>query len=136
MCSSDLPVIGWKTAAFPAFWSRDSGLACPLTMDRVDQVARAHRLRAALGIAGGQLVANPIPAAAEIPAGGIAPVIDAAVAQAEAEGVSGKEVTPFLLARVFEATGGRSLEANVALVESNARLAARIALALAREPRP
>ena len=130
-----VPVIGCKTAAFPAFWSRDSGLPCPLTMDRVDQVARAHRLRAALGIAGGQLVANPIPAAAEIPAGEIAPVIDAAVAQAEAEGVSGKEVTPFLLARVFEATGGRSLEANVALVESNARLAARIALALAREPR-
>ena len=130
-----VPVIGWKTAAFPAFWSRDSGLACPLTMDRVDQVARAHRLRAALGIAGGQLVANPIPAAAEISAGEIAPVIDAAVAQAEAEGVSGKEVTPFLLARVFEATGGRSLEANVALVESNACLAARIALALAREPR-
>ena len=128
-----VPVIGWKTAAFPAFWSRDSGLACPLTMDRVDQVARAHRLRAALGIAGGQLVANPIPAAAEIPAGEIAPVIDAAVAQAE--GVAGKEVTPFLLARVLEATGGRSLEANVALVESNARLAARIALALAREPR-
>ena len=128
-----VPVIGWRTTAFPAFWSRDSGLSCPLTMDREDQVARAHRLRAALGIAGGQLVANPIPAAAEIPAEEIAPVIDAAVAQAE--GVSGKEVTPFLLARVLEATGGRSLEANVALVESNARLAARIALALAREPR-
>ena len=131
-----VPVIGWRTTAFPAFWSRDSGLPCPLTMDREDQVARAHRLRAALGIAGGQLVANPIPVAAEIPAKEIAPVIDAAVAQAEAEGVSGKEVTPFLLARVLDATGGRSLEANVALVESNARLAARIALALARERQP
>ena len=133
-----VPVIGWRTEAFPAFWSRDSGLPCPLRMDREEQVARAHRLRAALGIAGGQLVANPIPEAAEIPRAEIAPVIDAAVAQAEAEGISGKEVTPFLLARVLEATQGRSLEANVALVGNNARLAARIALALAlpEEPRP
>ena len=131
-----VPVIGWRTEAFPAFWSRDSGLACPLRMDREDQIARAHRLRAALGIAGGQLVVNPIPAAAEIPRAEIAPVIDAAVAQAEAEGISGKEVTPFLLARVLDATQGRSLEANVALVEHNARLAARLALALTREPRP
>ncbi len=131
-----VPVIGWRTEAFPAFWSRDSGLACPLRMDSEDQVARAHRLRAALGIAGGQLVVNPIPEAAEIPSAEIAPMIDAAVAQAEAEGISGKEVTPFLLARVLDATRGRSLEANVALVENNARLAARIALALQREPRP
>ncbi len=131
-----VPVIGWRTQAFPAFWSRDSGLACPLRMDAEDQIARAHRLRAALGLAGGQLVVNPIPEAAEIPGAEIAPVIDAAVAQAEAEGVSGKEVTPFLLARVLDATRGRSLEANVALVENNARLAARIALALQQEPRP
>lgn len=131
-----VPVIGWRTQAFPAFWSRDSGLPCPLRMDREEQVARAHRLRAALGIAGGQLVANPIPEAAEIPRAEIAPVIDAAVAQAEAEGISGKEVTPFLLAHVVEATQGRSLDANVALVENNARLAARIALALAEAPRP
>ena len=131
-----VPVIGWRTRAFPAFWSRDSGLACPLRMDAEDQIARAHRLRAALGLAGGQLVVNPIPEAAEIPGAEIAPLIDAAVAQAEAEGVSGKEVTPFLLARVLDATRGRSLEANVALVENNARLAARIALALRREPRP
>ena len=130
-----VPVIGWQTDAFPAFWSRDSGLACPLRMDREDQVARAHRLRAGLGITGGQLLANPIPEAAEIPEAEIAPVIEAAVTRADAEGISGKEVTPFLLERVLEATGGRSLEANVALVEDNARLAARIALALARVPR-
>ncbi len=129
-----VPVIGWRTDAFPAFWSRDSGLPCPLRMDREDQVAKAHRLRASLCIAGGQLVANPIPEAAEIPGGEIAPVIDAAVSRADAEGISGKEVTPYLLERVLEATGGRSLEANVALVGNNARLAARIALALAREP--
>ncbi len=130
-----VPVIGWRTDAFPAFWSRDSGLPCPLRMEREDQVARAHRLRAGLGIAGGQLVANPIPEAAEIPYADIAPVLDSAVAQAESKGIAGKEVTPFLLERVFEATGGRSLEANVALVENNARLAARIAQALARVPR-
>ncbi len=129
-----VPVIGWRTDAFPAFWSRDSGLPCPLRMDRVDQVAKAHRLRAGLGIAGGQLLVNPIPEAAEIPGAEIAPVIEAAVTKGDAEGFSGKEVTPYLLERVLEATGGRSLEANVALVENNARLAARIALALVREP--
>ena len=131
-----VPVIGWQSDVFPAFWSRDSGLPCPLRMDEAAQVARAHRLRAALGIAGGQLLANPIPEADEIPYAEIAPLIEAAVSQAEAQGLSGKAVTPFLLEQVLEATAGRSLEANIALVVNNARVAAAIARALAREPRP
>jgi pseudouridine-5'-phosphate glycosidase len=130
-----VPVIGFGTDAFPAFWSRDSGLPCPLRMDDPALIARAHRARAALGIDGGQLVANPIPAEAEIPRAEIDPVIAAAVAEAEAAAVRGKAVTPFLLSRVLAATRGRSLSANVALVVNNARLAARIAAALAVEPR-
>jgi pseudouridine-5'-phosphate glycosidase len=130
-----VPVIGYGTDAFPAFWSRDSGLKAPLRLDTPAQVARAHRMRAALGLEGGQLVANPIPAEAEIPMEEIAPLIDAATAEAHRRGVTGKAVTPFLLARMLEATEGRSLSANVALIENNARLAAAIARALVDEGR-
>ncbi len=126
-----VPVIGWRTDMFPAFWSRSSGLACPLRMETPEEVARAHRLRAAMGIPGGQLVANPIPDAHEIPRGVIGPLVDAALKTAEEAGISGKDVTPYLLERVLEATEGRSLEANIALVQNNARLAAGIAAALA-----
>jgi pseudouridine-5'-phosphate glycosidase len=126
-----VPVIGFGTDAFPAFWSRDSGLAAPLRLDDPALIARAHRLRGTMGIAGGQLVVNPIPEAAEIALAEIGPAIEAAVADAAAQGIAGKAVTPFLLSRVMALTEGRSLAANVALVESNARLAARIARALA-----
>lgn len=129
-----VPVIVYRADAFPAFWSRDSGLPAPLRMETAAQIARAHRMRAALGLEGGQLVANPIPLEAEIPMAQIAPLIDAAVADAAAQGISGKAVTPFLLGRMLQATEGRSLTANVALIESNARLAAEIAIALAAEP--
>jgi pseudouridine-5'-phosphate glycosidase len=131
-----VPVIGYRTDAFPAFWSRDSGLPAPLRMDEPAAIARAHRLRAALGLEGGQLIANPIPQEAEIPRAEMAPLVDQAVAAADAAGVRGKAVTPFILAHVLQATEGRSLTANVALVLSNARLAAAIAIALAAEPRP
>jgi pseudouridine-5'-phosphate glycosidase len=130
-----VPVIGYRTDAFPAFWSRDSGLPAPLRMDDPAAIARAHRLRAALGLEGGQLIANPIPPEAEIPRAEMAPLVDAAVAAADAAGVRGKAVTPFILAHVLQATEGRSLTANVALVLNNARLAAAIAIALAAEPR-
>lgn len=126
-----VPVVAVGQDALPAFWSRDAGLAAPLRLDDPAQIAAHHRLRAALGLAGGQLVANPIPPEAEIPAATLAPVIEAALAEAAAQGIAGKAVTPFLLGRVLAATQGRSLQANIALVLSNARLAARIALALA-----
>ncbi|QIE56090.1 pseudouridine-5'-phosphate glycosidase [Pikeienuella piscinae] len=123
-----VPVIGYRTDELPAFWSRSSGLRAPLRLESAAEIAAAHRLRAALGIRGGQLVANPVPAEAEIPAGEIGPIIDAALAAAA--NVSGKDVTPFLLARILDATGGRSLETNIALYLNNCRLAAEIAQAL------
>jgi pseudouridylate synthase len=125
-----VPVIAVGQDAFPAFWSRDSGLAAPLRLDTAREIAAAHRMRRVLGLPGGQLVANPIPAAAEIPAATLAPLIAEAQDAAEAEGVRGKAVTPFLLQRLFERTEGRTLEANIALVLNNARLAAHIARAL------
>ncbi|MEF9605449.1 pseudouridine-5'-phosphate glycosidase, partial [Paracoccus sp. PXZ] len=82
-------------------------------------------------LAGGQLVVNPIPPEAEIPRAEMFPVVEQALAEAEAQGIAAKAVTPFLLQRIFELTQGRSLEANVALVLNNARLAARIAAAMA-----
>lgn len=130
-----VPVIAAGQDAFPAFWSRDSGLPAPLRMDDPAQIARAHRMRGALGLPGGQLVANPIPADEEIPAAELAPVIAQAQAEAVRQGVSGKAVTPFLLGAILEATGGRSLEANIALVLNNARLGAAIAASLCRMPK-
>jgi pseudouridylate synthase len=132
-----VPVIAFGQDAFPAFWSRDSGLRAPLRMDRARDVALAHLMRERLGIPGGQLVANPIPEAFEIPRAGIIPAIEQALAEAAAQGVAAKAVTPFLLQRIFEITGGRSLAANIELVLNNARLAADIATAMANlSPQP
>ena len=125
-----VPVIAFGQADFPAFWSRSSGLKAPLRMDSPAEIAAAHRMRAALGLPGGQLVANPIPLEAEIPRDEIMPVVEQALAEAEAAGIAAKAVTPFLLSRIFDLTAGRSLAANTALVLANARLAAAIARAL------
>lgn len=122
-----VPVIVVGQDAFPAFWSRGSGLAAPLRLDDPSEIAAAHLMRAALGIPGGQFVANPIPEAAEIPAATLTPVIARAQSEAAAAGLRGKAVTPFLLARIAELTEGASVRANTALVLNNARLGARIA---------
>ena len=126
-----VPVITFGQDNLPAFWSRDSGLKSPLRMDNAAQIATAHRMRAALGLPGGQLVANPIPADAEIPRADITPFIEAALAEVACGHIAAKAVTPFLLQRLFELTQGRSLTANIALVLNNARLGAAIAQALA-----
>lgn len=122
-----VPVIAFGQDDFPAFWSRSSGLPAPLRADTPAEIAQAQIARASLGLPGGQLIANPIPAEAEIAREEIVPVIEEALAEAEARRIAAKAVTPFLLSRIFELTGGRSLEANIALVLNNARLAAAIA---------
>ena len=127
-----VPVIAFGQDALPAFWSRDSGLRAPLRMDSAAEIAAAHRMRAALGLPGGQLVANPIPPENEIARADITPVIERALAEAAAQGIAAKAVTPFLLARIFALTEGRSLAANIALVLNNARLAAAIAHEIAK----
>jgi pseudouridylate synthase len=129
-----VPVIAVGQDSFPAFWSATSPLPAPLRMDEAAQIARAHRMRGAMGLPGGQLIANPIPAADEIPAAELAPVIAQAQADADAHGIAGKGVTPYLLQRIFELTEGRSLIANIALVRNNARLAADIARELTELP--
>ena len=125
-----VPVIAYGTNDFPAFWSRSSGLPAPIRMDTPSEIAQAFAMRQRLGISGGQLIANPIPAEAELPRDYLVPIIEQAIAEATAQGIAAKAVTPFLLSRIFDLTGGKSLTANIALVENNARLAAQIALAL------
>ncbi|MPQ93842.1 pseudouridine-5'-phosphate glycosidase [Thioclava sp. JE_KL1] len=122
-----VPVIAYGQDAFPAFWSRNSGLPAPLRADSAAEIAKSQLARAALGLPGGQLIANPIPEEAKIAREEIVPVIEQALQEAEAQGIAAKAVTPFLLSRIFELTEGRSLEANIALVLNNARLAAAIA---------
>ena len=125
-----VPVIVYGQDSIPAFWSATSDMAAPLRMDDAAQIAASHKMRAAMGLAGGQLVTNPIPAGDEIPDATLAPIIAQALAQADAQKISAKAVTPFLLDQIFALTDGRSLSANIALVRNNARLAAEIALAL------
>jgi pseudouridine-5'-phosphate glycosidase len=122
-----VPVIAYGQDSLPAFWSRTSAHPAPLRMDDAAAIARAQQTHTAMGLSGGQLVCNPIPAADEIPAQDLASVIAQALAEAEAQGIAAKSVTPFLLQRIFELTEGRSLTANIALVRNNARLAASIA---------
>jgi pseudouridine-5'-phosphate glycosidase len=122
-----VPVIAVGQDEFPAFWSRSSGLPAPLRIDTPEEIAAAHLMRARVGLPGGQLVANPIPTEAEIPRAVIMPIVEQALAEASAKGIVAKAVTPFLLARIFELTAGRSLPANIALVLNNARLGAAIA---------
>ena len=125
-----VPVIGYGTDAFPAFWTRDSGLSAGLRADSAEAVARIVSVQFALGM-GGVLIANPIPEADAMDKGEIDGFIETALADAAAQGIAGKAVTPFLLGRIVALSGGRSLAANIALVENNARVAAGIARALA-----
>lgn len=125
-----VPVIGYGTDDLPAFWSRTSGLKAPLRLDSAADIAAFLKARGALGLTGGVLVANPVPAADEIPADEIAGHIEAALAAAAAKGITAKAVTPFLLGDMLERTGGRSLATNIALIKNNARVAAEIAVAL------
>lgn len=122
-----VPVIAVGQDNVPGFWSRRTGIEAPLRMDSAGAIARAHLMRGALGLPGGQLVVNPVPAADEIPPDRIDPVICDALDRAAEKGISAKALTPWLLDRILHATGGASLAANVALVRNNARLAAEIA---------
>jgi len=125
-----VPVITVGQDEFPAFWARQSPLKSPLRMDTAQEIARAHVMRRRMGLMGGQLIANPIPLENEIPLAQMTPIINAALAECEARGIGQKQVTPFLLQRIYELTEGRSLVANISLVRNNARLAAKIAACL------
>ena len=125
-----VPVIGYGTDEFPAFYSRSSGLPVDVCCDTPEEVAAIAQARDALELPGGILVAVPIPTEDELPSSEAETAIGRALAEAEAQGITGKAVTPFLLARVSELTGETSLRANVALLLNNARVASAIAVAI------
>jgi pseudouridine-5'-phosphate glycosidase len=125
-----VPVVVYGADTLPAFWSRQSPLKAPLRLDTAEAIARFQTTREAIGVGGGMLIANPIPVESEIPAEIMGGHIREALARATKNGVTGKAVTPYLLSEILEITHGTSLVANIALVENNARLAAKIAVAL------
>lgn len=125
-----VPVVAYGTDIFPAFWSRDSGLAAPLRLDNEAEIAQFVEMRAVLGQNGGMIVANPVPVADEILKDDLEPIIARALKEADENGISGKAITPFLLQRIYELTDGRSLVTNIALVKNNATLASKIAAEL------
>lgn len=126
-----VPVLGYRTDAFPAFYTRESGEAAHHRVDSAEEVAAILHAKWAFQLSGGVLVANPIPEAQQLEYGYMEGVIAQALRDAEERGIRGKEVTPFLLGRIVELTGGESLTANIALVKNNARVAAEIATAYA-----
>lgn len=127
-----VPVIGFGTDEFPAFFTRSSGFGVDRRVDSITELASLIRIRWELGQQGGVVVANPIPEQAELDAELADSAIEAALAEASRQGVAGKQLTPFLLERVRVLTDGASLSANVALILSNADVAARLAVDLAR----
>lgn len=124
-------VVGYGTDRFPAFYNRDSGLPVDVRADTSQEVAALFRAQQALGLSCGMLVAVPVPVEYELPVDRMEAAIAQALGEAEAQGVKGKALTPFLLARISELTGEDSLRANLALLENNARVATGIAVALA-----
>ena len=125
-----VPVIGYGTDELPAFYTRRSGFSVDYRMDTPEEIAAAFRTSLDLGLRGGMLVTDPIPEEWSMDADVIDRAIAEAVSEAEAQGIHGKAITPFLLARIKDLTGGDSLAANIQLVFNNARLAAQIAAAL------
>ena len=123
-----VPVVAFGTDEFPSFFSRSSGHAAPMRLDTAAELAGLMDAKWRLGLAGGVAIVNPIRVEDEIPAGEIGVIISQALAEMDAQGVHGKEATPFLLGRLVEITEGASLVANIALVNNNARLGAQVAV--------
>lgn len=124
-----VPVIGYQTNELPAFYTRKSGFGVDYRLDTPEQLAAAFKAQNDMGLKGGMLVTNPIPEEYAMPLETINAAIEEALKQAEANGIRGKESTPFLLAKVAELTGGDSLASNIRLVYNNAALAAKTAAA-------
>jgi len=125
-----VPVVAFKQDNLPAFWSSDSGIKAPIRMDSEKEIAQFMRTRKLIGMQGGVLIGNPVPKAKEIDRSQMETVIKQATDEADAQGIKGKSVTPWLLSRIVELTNGDSLNTNQALIKNNAMLAANIAIAL------
>jgi pseudouridine-5'-phosphate glycosidase len=130
--SNGVPVVGYRTEEMPAFYTRESGFKVDYRADSPKEVAEALKAKWELGLNGGVIIANPIPAEYAMDPDIISAAIARAIAESEERGIKGKDITPFLLDRVQQITGGDSLDSNIQLVYNNARLGAEIAIELAR----
>lgn len=124
-----VPVIGYKTDELPAFFTRKSGYKLNSYFETVDEIAAVNRAKNELNLSGGIVVVNPIPEEYELPKEYIDAIIDEAVKEAEKKGIKGKDSTPFLLSKIVEKSDGKSLAANIKLVENNAKIGALLAVA-------
>lgn len=127
-----VPVVGFQTDTLPAFYARDSGFKVDYRVESAADVAAAMHAKQAMNLSGGMLVGVPVPCEHAMASAEINRYIDEAIADMQGQGISGKDTTPFLLARIAERTAGRSLDTNIQLVLNNARVAAEIAIELAR----
>lgn len=125
--TTGVPVVGYRTDEFPAFYSRESGLSVSVRLDSPKEIAEFAKAHWSLGLESAVLVTNPVPEAESIPRSEMEPVIAKASVEAMEKGIHGQALTPFLLSRISELTEGRSLKTNLALLRNNARLAAEIA---------
>jgi len=123
-----VPVVGFGTDTLPAFYTRESDFGVDYRVDTATEVAAAMNIKWDMGLQGGMVVAVPIPEEHALNREEIDGVIDEAISEMQRQGITGKDTTPFLLARIAERTGGQSLEANIELVKNNARVAAEIAV--------
>lgn len=130
--SNGVPVVGYQTEEMPAFYTRESGFKVDYRVDSPKEIAAALKAKWDLGLNGGIIIANPIPAEYAMDPAIISAAIARAVAESEERGIKGKDVTPFLLDRVQQLTGGDSLDSNIQLVFNNARVGAEIAIELAK----
>ncbi|MBC7645679.1 MAG: pseudouridine-5'-phosphate glycosidase [Pseudopedobacter sp.] len=132
--TAGVPVLGFQTEDFPAFYTRSSGLKVAHRMESAAEVAALLREHWKLGLNSGVVIANPVPLESAMPEVEISSAIESALEVVSARGITGKDITPFLLGFIVQATGGRSLETNIALVKNNAVVAARVARALGGLP--
>jgi len=128
-----VPVVGYRTDLLPAFYTRTSDIRLEQRLDSAQDIARLLKAKWDLGLKGGVVVANPIPEEYSYPQEEIDLAIQEAVKKAALQGIAGKETTPFLLSEIARSTKGKSLQANIALVLNNCRLAADIAVAYGKE---
>jgi pseudouridine-5'-phosphate glycosidase len=128
-----VPVLGYGTDTLPAFYTRSSGLPLSLRVESAEEIAAVLRTQRTLGFPQGILVANPIPTEWEIPRAQLDQWISRAIADGEDRGISGKGVTPYLLSRIVELSGGASLQANIRLFHNNVRCACAVAAAISRQ---
>jgi len=121
-----VPVISYQSDEIPAFWSRKSGCIPSIQINKLIDIANFIKARDTIGLQGGCLITNPVPKKNEIPKTKIKPIIKKAILDGQNQGITGKDLTPFLLNKIFELTDGESLLTNIALIKNNAKIAAKL----------